>query len=56
MKQIKKQFQNKTMSNGLLGVFNSSDITPLNIEKYLKGGFAHIFEDVSEKKNKKKSK
>ena len=54
MKRIKKKFQNITMSNGIVGTFNSADITPLNMDKYLKGGFAHIFEDVCYKCEKLK--
>tara|TARA_R110001632_G_scaffold225288_1_gene358188 strand:+ start:358 stop:534 length:177 start_codon:yes stop_codon:yes gene_type:complete len=54
MLRVKKKFKNKTMSNGIVGTFNSSDITEANINKYNKGGFSHIFESFCEKCDKVK--
>jgi hypothetical protein len=54
--RIKKKFKNKTMSNGLLGYFNSSDITIDTINKYMEKGFAHIFEEVCDTCEKLKCK
>ncbi len=56
MLRVKKKLLNKVMSNGIVGVFNTSDINEANINKYVKGGFIHIFEKVCNKCLKKKCK
>ena len=54
MKRIKRKYRNTVMSNGIVGTFNSADITDKNMDKYLKGGFSHIFEDFCSKCDKLK--
>ena len=46
---VKKKFLGINMSNGIVGNFNSSDITHANAKKYYEGGFTHIFNDVCDK-------
>ncbi len=49
MLRIKKKFLNKNMSNGIVGNFNTSDINEKNANKYFKGGFKHIFDEICDK-------
>ena len=53
MKKLKKKYENKTMSNGNVKPFYTSDITTDEIEYYCNAGFEFIFEVVKEKKTKK---
>ena len=52
-KKVKKKYLNKTMSNGKVGRFNTSNITTNMIQFYCDAGFEFIFEIVKEKKSDK---
>ena len=52
MKKLKKKYEGKTMSNGKVRPFFTSDITTETVEFYCRMGFDFIFEEVKAKKKK----
>ncbi len=54
MLAIKTKYKNKTMSNGIVGVFNTSDIDTSNSQRFYNSGFKHIFNIICDKCELKK--
>ena len=45
MKQVKKKYKGKVMSNGKIGKFNTDNITATDIPYFELNGFEFIFEE-----------
>lgn len=54
MLKLKKKYESRTMSNGILGKFNTNDIKEGAESFYYDNGFSHIFNEVCNKCEKVK--